>query len=234
MRLRVSKMLLAIIIVFAFGSIAPSYTFAIGNDPKMVRLNDQLKTIFDQIDNNGEASSKSVKNLEEILKEFGVDTSLIGEDSIQEDSGMVTTMGFGQNHDLGKGWKVIFHRPHGSEATQYHAHVKGKVNGKTVESKEALDGSSTHGKGNTMNDKKIPKSIQKKVKEHPDFKKAKAEEAQAKKAAKQMKTKKLDFKKVANVTIGIGIFVAVVGIMLFAPTAIVSWAAVFIFFVGIV
>ncbi len=238
MRIKVNKIILGILIVFAFGSLAPSYSFASSNDERMVELNNLLETIYTQIENNGEAETETVNQLESLINEFGVDTDVIGEAIIEEDninidteipqnSGMISVMGFNEWHDIGKGWKMTVHRPHGSNATKYHTHVKGKVNGKTVEAKEALDGSSTHGKGNTMNEKKVPKKIQDEVRKHKDFKKAKAEEADAKKAKKQMNAKKLDMKKATDVVIAIGIFVAVVGIMLFVPTSIAAWAAVF-------
>ncbi|MGI8352399.1 hypothetical protein NiCM35_21860 [Niallia circulans] len=65
---------------------------------------------------------------------------------------MYNKMGFGEWKELGSGWKMRFERPYGSSATTYHTHVKGKVGKKVVEAKESLDGHSTHGKGNTMND----------------------------------------------------------------------------------
>ncbi|WP_283959620.1 hypothetical protein [Niallia circulans] len=43
-----------------------------------------------------------------------------------------------------------------------------------------------------------------------------------------MKAKHLDFKKVTHVVIAIDIFVAVVGVMLFAPIVIGAWPAVFL------
>ena len=234
----VSKFILGILIVFTFGAIAPSYTFANSNEYKVTELNNLLEDINVQIENYGEADSEKISQLEKLINEFGVDTDLIGEEIIKEDvnlnvdseipkdSGLISVFGFNESIDLGKGWKMTVHRPHGSNATKYHTHVKGKVNGKTVEAKEALDGSSTHGKGNTMSDKKVPKSIQDKVRNHKDFKKAKAEEADAKKAKKQMNAKKLDLSKTTDLIIAIGIFIAVVGVVLFVTTSFPAWAAV--------
>lgn len=90
------------------------------------------------------------------------------------------------------------------------------------------DGKSTHGKGNTMNDKKVPKDIQKKVKEHKDYKKALEEEKKAKEAKKEIKAKKLDLSKTIDIVIAIAIFIVVVGIVLLATTNITGWAAILI------
>lgn len=192
----------------------------------MTKLNNLLLEIEQQKSDGEEVSEETIKKLEMLLSEFNIDPIEITAEP-ETESG-ISLFGFNEVHSLGKGWTMTVHRPHGSSATKYHTHVKGKVNGKTVEAKEALDGKSTHGKGNTMNDKKVPKDIQKKVKEHKDYKKALEEEKKAKEAKKEIKAKKLDLSKTIDIVIAIAIFIVVVGIVLLATTNITGWAAILI------
>lgn len=76
------------------------------------------------------------------------------------------TRGYGQWHDLGKGYKVRVDRPHGSNDTKPHVHVK-KGNKDVTEN---VDGSNSHGTNMTRGG--VPKDIQKKVKGLNDYKKA--------------------------------------------------------------
>lgn len=168
-------------------------------------------------------SEKEVALLEKELGQLAISPKSI----FTPEEGVIYPRGFNQWHDLGKGWKFTTHRPHGSDATKYHIHVR-KGNDSKTEAKEALDKTSTHGRGNTMNDKKVPRDIQNKVRSHKDFKKALEEEAKAKKAKKKMREKKLNLNARADVIIAIGIFVAVVGIVLFAPTSIPAWGAILV------
>lgn len=138
------------------------------------------------------------------------------------EQGMITTRGYGQTHNLGKGWSVRVDKPKAGDGQQKpHVHVKkGKI-----EAKENVDGTSSHGRGNTMNDKKVPKDIQKKVRDHKDYKKAKKDLDKMKTAKSKIKAKKLNLKKYKDIVIAIGIFVTVVDLVILATTSVWGWGA---------
>lgn len=135
------------------------------------------------------------------------------------------TRGYGQWHDLGKGYKVRVDRPHGSNDTKPHVHVK-KGNKDVTEN---VDGSNSHGTNMTRGG--VPKDIQKKVKGLNDYKKAQKDLKSMNAARSKIKARKLNMKKTADIIIAIGIFIAVVGFAIFAASAIASWGAFFLVFI---
>lgn len=217
------KIIMLIVLCLSFTITVPAYASTIPTEKKMGQLNELLAEIEQQEESGQGVSQETLEELEVLISEFDISPT-----EIQVEVDNIMARGFNQKHSLGKGWTMEVHRPHGSNATEYHTHVKGKVGNKTVEAKESLQGKSTHGSGNTMNDKKVPKDIQKKVKGHKDFKKAKEEESKTKKAKKQINAQKLNLKKTADIIIAIGIFVAVVGVVLLATSSIAAWAAILI------
>ena len=128
----------------------------------------------------------------------------------------VTTFGYGQWHNLGSGWRARVDRPTSSD-TKPHVHVE---NGK-IKAVENVDGTNSH--GSNMTKKGVPKSVQKKVKSLNDYKKAQKDLSNMKKAKSQIRAKKLNLKKAGDIVIAIGIFVAVVGLMIFASGSIGLW-----------
>ncbi len=219
MKNKLKKFIPALVSILIFSYSMPVYASAYYIDTQEKKINNLLDEIFQEREKGNEALDK-VKELENILTGLNVDSNTI------ESSSGISSRAFGKWVDLGKGWKYQVHRPHGSSATKYHVHVKGKVGKNSVEAKEALDGKSTHGSGNTMNDKGVPKDIQKKVKNDKNYKEAKKEHDKAKKAKSQMNSKKLNLRKTTDLIIGIGIFVSTVGVVLFAMNLFGSWMPV--------
>lgn len=219
MKNKLKKFIPVLVAILFFSYSMPMYASAYYVDTQEKKINNLLEEIFQEREKGNEALDK-VNELESIISSLNVDSNII------ESNLGISSRAFGKWVDLGKGWKYQVHRPHGSNATKYHVHVKGKVGKSSVEAKEALDGSSTHGSGNTMNNKGVPKDIQKKVKNDKNYKDAKKEHDKAKKAKAQMKAKKLNLRKVSDLIIGIGIFVSVVGVVLFAMTLFGSWGPV--------
>lgn len=219
MQNKLKKLIPALVCLLIFSYSMPIYTSAYYVETQEKKIDTLLEDIFQEREQGNEALDK-VNELESILASLNVDSNII------ESSTGASARAFGQWVDLGKGWKYQVHRPHGSNATKYHVHVKGKVGKNSVEAKEALDGSSTHGSNNTMNDKGVPKDIQKKVKNDKNYKDAKKEHDKAKKAKSQMNSKRLNLRKMSDLIIGIGIFVSTVGIVLFAMNLFGAWMPV--------
>lgn len=207
---------IAIAIMMAFTYFMPTYASAYYAKTTEDRINMILDDIFEERSKGNEADTQ-IKELEKVISSIEISDNIISSSK---------SRAFNKWIDLGKGWKYQVHRPHGSTATQYHVHVKGKVGKNSVEAKEALNGDSTHGKNNTMNDKKVPKDIQKKIKNDKNYKDAKKEESKAKSAKAQMNAKKLNLRNVSDLIIGIGIFISVVGIALFAVNLYSAWMPV--------
>ncbi|HEK4533719.1 TPA: hypothetical protein SOK56_003616 [Clostridioides difficile] len=207
----ISILSLLLILSYTMPTYASTYSF----EQNKKELNEVLEEVYKER-SLGTVSKEKIDKLEEILNRFNVSPEEINA------TGEMQTFGFNQWTDLGKGWKMTVHRPHGSNATKYHTHVKKGG----VEAKEALDGTSTHGKGNTMNNKGVPKDIQNKVRNHKDVKKARDEEAKAKQAKRKMNSQGLKLKIRDDLIIAISIFVSIVGVTLFALTEYASWLAV--------
>lgn len=82
-----------------------------------------------------------------------------------------------------------------------------------------------------MNKGKVPKDIQEKVKNLKDYKKAQNDLKKMNTARAKIKSKKLNLRKVAHVIVAIAIFIAVVGLVIFAAASIGSWMGFFLVFV---
>lgn len=135
------------------------------------------------------------------------------------EEGSFTTFGYGQWHDLGKGWKARVDKPTHGGASKPHVHVE-KGDKKGVEN---VDGTKSHGKN--LNSAGVPNDIQKKARGLADYKKGQKDLANMRKAKQQITAKKLNLRKNADIVIAIGIFVSVVGLMIFASGAVAAWGA---------
>lgn len=169
--LKKSSIFLAVIMAFMY--FMPSYANAYYIDSTDKKINKLLDEIFEERE-KGNIIDEQIKELEKVISTVSVSSNIISSNEGK------ASRAFNKWVDLGKGWRYQVHRPHGSNATQYHVHVTGKVGKKVVEAKEALNGKSTHGSGNTMNDKRVPKDIQNKVRNDRNYKDAKNEERKAK------------------------------------------------------
>lgn len=160
--------------------------------------------------------------LSEELSKLEVTSSSYGDPvTIQDDStseNIIVPFGYGTKHDLGKGWKARVDKPSAGDAKP-HIHV---YNGK-VDGVENVDGTKSHGK--TLGSSGIPKGIQNKAKGLADYKKAQKDLTNIKKAKQQMKSKGLNLRKNSDIIIAIGIFVSVVGFLIFASGAVATWGA---------
>lgn len=126
------------------------------------------------------------------------------------------TRGYGEWHDLGKGWKARVDKPH-TGAGKPHVYVeKGKVKGV-----ESVDGSKYHGK--TFRSAGVPKDVQKKTRNLKDYKKGQSDLKKMQTAKSKIKAKKLNLKKTTDIIIAIAIFVSVVGLMIFSLGSIGAW-----------
>lgn len=174
------------------------------------RIESELESVLDKVleerELNGEVSKESMNELEGLLGTLK--------------STSVTTRGYGQWHDMGKGWRARVDRPtSGAGQAKPHVHVeKGSVKGV-----ESVDGTPSHGK--TLGQAGVPNDIQKKVRQLNDYKKGKKDLDNMKKAKSQIRAKGLNLKKASDIIIAIGIFVAVVGIVIFATSAVSAWGA---------
>lgn len=171
---------------------------------------------------NPDEQDKEVIKLQKMLENYDVD---ISKSYWTPEENEALTRGYGQWHDLGKGYKVRVDRPHGSNDTKPHVHVK-KGNKDVTEN---VDGSNSHGTNMTRGG--VPKDIQKKVKGLNDYKKAQKDLKSMNAARSKIKARKLNMKKTADIIIAIGIFIAVVGFAIFAASAIASWGAFFLVFI---
>ena len=79
-------------------------------------------------------------------------------------AGQSVFAGYGEWYDLGSGWRMRIDR--GTSKSKPHVHVN---NGDEDVAVENLDGTPSH--GSSLDD--LPKSVKKKVKEHPEYKKKK-------------------------------------------------------------
>lgn len=134
------------------------------------------------------------------------------------DSG-ISLFGYGQWHNLGKGWRARVDKPSHGGASKPHVHVE-NGNKKGVEN---VDGTASHGK--TLGGAGVPRDIQRKARNLADYKKGQKDLANMKKAKSQIKAKNLDLRKYSDIIIATGIFISVVGLVLFAPAATATWGA---------
>ena len=163
--------------------------------------------------NKNEIKGNDIAGLEKLLSNIKVDESFYFTPDVTD-----ITRGYGQWHDLGKGWKARVDRPH-TGAGKPHVHVeKGKVKGV-----ESVDGSKSHGK--TLDSAGVPKDIQKKARNLKDYKKGQNDLKKMKEAKSKIKAKKLNLKNKNDLIIAIAIFVSVVGLMIFPLSGVSAWGA---------
>lgn len=118
--------------------------------------------------------------------------------------------------EQGGKWKARIDIPTESNP-KYHTHVydsKGKQVGV-----QNMDGSKSH--GTTW--KNVPKKVQEKIKDHPEYKKAKKKSDKLDKAAKQIKSKNLNLKKKADIILAIGIVIAATATFFFPGDDVAAW-----------
>lgn len=163
-----------------------------------------------------EFSDEEISQLESDLATLEIDSASYF--TLEDYENPKMARGYGQVHELGQGWKARVDRPGAGEGKP-HIHVyKGKVEGI-----ENVDGTASHGKN--LDSAGVPKSIQKKAKDLKDYKKGQEDLKKIKDASKKIDAKNLNLHKTADIIIAIAIFVAVVGLVIFATGAIASWGA---------
>lgn len=177
-----------------------------------VQSKTQIINEITEIVNKEKQTDKDVKRLEVLMKSLNIDSGTY----FTLENGEIMTRGYGQWHSLGKGRRARVDRP-GSKDSKPHVHVE-KGGTKATEN---VDGTNSH--GTNMDKKKVPKDIQKKVKNLKDYKKAQKDCANMKNAKKKMKARNLNLKKAKDIIIAIGIFIAVVGLVIFATGSITAW-----------
>jgi hypothetical protein len=212
---RLKQFLIGFIVVFFLGAMYPSQSRA------ETLMTDKQSAIIDNITeivNQENISDEDVAKLESELSQLGIDSPSYF--TPENPSELKQARGYGQTHDLGQGWKARVDKPKaGAKEQKPHVHVyKGKVEGI-----ENVDGTKSHGK--TLNEVGVPKSIQKKAKALKDYKKGQEDLKEMEKAKDKIEAKKLNLKKTADIIIAIGIFVAVVGLVIFATSSIAAWGA---------
>ncbi|MDR1773754.1 MAG: hypothetical protein LBR30_02640 [Clostridioides sp.] len=172
------------------------------------RLDVVLRKIDVERSKTGEASAESMEELDNILSGIRVPRE---------------TRGFGQEHNLGGGWRARVDRPrHGAGQAKPHVHVyKGNVNGV-----ENCDGTESHGHGKSLEEVGVPRKVRDKARSLPDYKKGKEEIKKMQKAKKQIRAKKLNLRNNKDLKIAIGITVAILGYLLFKLIETAAWAFV--------
>ena len=125
---------------------------------------------------------------------------------------MITTRGYGETHSLGKGWTYRVDRPSCDDAKP-HVHVDN--NHRNIHGIENVDGTPSHGK--TLDKAKVPKNVQKKVRNSSDFKKGQADLKKMQNAKREIKSRNLNLSVSKDLLIAAGIFVTIVGTAFVAP-----------------
>lgn len=193
---------------------------AIENSDTLSNITELTKIVEAKREKQGFVSEDDIDLLmlkEELSKIEVTSESYWTPDAVKEEA--FTTFGYGQWHNLGKGWKARVDKPTHGGASKPHVHVE-KGDKKGVEN---VDGTKSHGKN--LNSAGVPKDIQNKARGLADYKKGKKDLANMKKAKQQITSKKLNLRKYADIVIAIGIFVSVVGLMIFASGAVSAWGA---------
>lgn len=125
----------------------------------------------------------------------------------------------GQWQDLGGGYKFRVDGPHtGTDTGKYHVHVN---KGNNEIGSEGVDGSKSH--GDNMNN--VPNSVKKKIKEHPEYKRAQKKQEELEKAKKEIKEKnlKIDWWHIGDVILAIAIVVAATATFFFPGDDVGAW-----------
>lgn len=213
---RLKQFLIGFIVVFFLAAMYPSQSRA------ETLMTDEQSAIIDNIKDivkQKKISYEEVAKLESELSKLGIDSASY---FTPENQSELRSRGYSQWHDLGAGWRARVDKPtSGKNQSKPHIHVE-KENG-SIRGVESVDGTKSHGK--TLNEAGVPKSVQKKAKALKDYKKGQEDLKNMEKAKDKIEAKKLNLKKTADIIIAIGIFVAVVGLVIFATASIASWGA---------
>ncbi|MGG4470098.1 hypothetical protein ABER68_18820 [Paenibacillus alvei] len=211
---RVRKLVIVLLVVLSIGgALSPTRSYA-----TVTITDEQLALInISSIVNQEYISEEDVAVLETELAKLGIDAASYF--TLEDYESMALARGYGQTHNLGGGWRARVDKPHTGEGLP-HVHVE---NNKGVKGAESVLGTKSHKK--TMSSSGIPNSVQKKVKGLKDYKKGQEDAKKIQKAKSQIKSKKLNLKKTTDIIIAIGIFVAVVGLVIFATSSIAAWGA---------
>ncbi len=125
--------------------------------------------------------------------------------------------GYGETHEV-DGYKVRVDRP-ASGDSKPHVHVDGKGKSAT----ENVDGTDSH--GTNMTKAGIPKKTQDKIKQLGDYQKAQKDLKNMQKAKSEINAKHLNLNNPVQLTIAIGVFIAVTGLVIFAPEGLPLWGS---------
>lgn len=111
-----------------------------------------------------------------------------------------------------KGWTYRVDKP-SSDNAKPHVHVDN--NKKNIHGVENVDGTPSHGK--TLDGSKVPKDVQKKVKDSKDYKKGQKDLKKMQEAKREIHRRKLNLSVNKDLLIAAGIFVTAVGVAFVAP-----------------
>ena len=112
----------------------------------------------------------------------------------------------------GKGWTYRVDKP-SSDNAKPHVHVDN--NKKNIHGVENVDGTPSHGK--TLDGSKVPKDVQKKVKDSKDYKKGQKDLKKMQEPKREIHRRKLNLSVNKDLLIAAGIFVTAVGVAFVAP-----------------
>lgn len=186
---------------------------AFAADSNAANIDRLVKAAEKEIADKGEASTDTVNELASALKKIGVETgSYSGTHQVY--GNVPTNRGYGQTHQLGRGWTYRVDKA-SAGAAKPHVHVDNKR--LNVHAVENVDGTSSHKK--SLDDCKVPKDIQEKVKGSRDYKKGQEDLKNMQKAKQEINRRHLNMKNRKDVIIAAGIFVTIVGVAFFAPEA---------------
>lgn len=186
--------------------------FASENNSTLFRIQMLVQLAESERKMYGEATDETAEQLQIALEILGVNTgSYSGTHSIFLNEA-ISTRGYGQTHDLGKGWTYRVDKP-SSDNAEPHVHVDNdKLN---IHGVENVDGTPSHGK--TLDGSKVPKDVQEKVKDLKDYKKGQKDLKKMQEAKKEITRRELNLSLNKDILIATGIFVTIVGATFVTP-----------------
>lgn len=205
---QIMSFILVLTMVFATGTTA----FAAEQNSTLYKIQQLVQKAESEREQYGEATDETAKQLQVALEALGVETgSYSGTQPVVLDD-VIATRGYGQTHDLGKGWTYRVDKP-SSDNAKPHVHVDN--NSKNIHGVENVDGTPSHGK--TLDGSKVPKDVQKKVKDSKDYKKGQKDLKKMQEAKREIHRRKLNLSVNKDLLIAAGIFVTAVGVAFVAP-----------------
>ena len=177
-------------------------------------FNTLVNQAIEEREKDGAVSDETIKKLEEQLNILGIDAGAYSETANVYDENIYTIDGYGETHSLSKGWTYRVDKPSAGDAKP-HVHVDNNRLG--IHGVENVDGTPSHGK--SLDNCKVPKDVQDKVRNSPDYKKGKEDLRKMQQAKAEINRQQLNLNDYKDLILAAAIFVGIVGVAFFAPEA---------------